>query len=164
MTDGRVASLMIVGTLVLTACGGGSDEGANLEPYVIAVAAHFAETGNASDEQSRCAAEQVIDAIDEDVITEFDTPEDFVSATDKNLAALDLDDETLDTIAEGYVSCLGGMQFVLDALTDSGASDEQVECVRGSITEDEMVADFRADVAGETDEALETQLDACFES
>ena len=48
------------------------------KPYFTAhhhsIAAHFAETGNVSDEQSRCAAEQAIDAIEEDVITEFDTP------------------------------------------------------------------------------------------
>jgi hypothetical protein len=147
----------------LTACG---DDGADLGPYVDAVAADLAKPPDddsppLSDEQARCAAEHTIGAIDEDIITGFDTPQDLVAATEENLASLDLNDETLDTIADDFVSCLGGIQFFLDALTEFGVTEEQVNCVRDSFTEDEFAASIRADLAGETNEELDERLGAC---
>jgi predicted small lipoprotein YifL len=156
-----LVALLVVTTLA--ACG---DDGPDLEPYVDAVAADLAKAPEDdsppfSEEQARCAAEHAIDAIDEDVITGFDTPEDLVAATEENLASLDLDDATLDTIADDIVACVGGVEFFVDFLTEAGVSDEQVDCVRDSITEDELVGSVRADLAGETNEVFDTEIGAC---
>jgi hypothetical protein len=147
----------------LTACG---DDGADLGPYVDAVAADLAKPPDddsppLSEEQARCAAEHAVDAIDEDIITGFDTPEDLVAATEENLASLDLDDATLDKIADDFVACFGGVQFLLDFLTEFGVSDAQVDCVRDSITDDEVVGSVRADIAGETNEEFDNEIGAC---
>ncbi len=161
----RSVSLLIALLLAvpLTACG---DDGTDLGPYVDAVAADLAKTPEddsppLSEEQARCAAEHAIDAIDEDTITGFDTPEDLVAATEENLASLDLDDATLDTIAADFVACFGGVQFLIDFLTEFGVSDDQVDCVRDTITDDEVVGSVRADLAGETNEEFDTQIGAC---
>lgn len=148
----------------LTACGGG--DGKDLGPYVDAVAAEFADPSDEdslalSKEQARCAAQHSIDAIGEDKVAEFDTPEDLVDATKEDLVALDLDDDTLDTIADDLVDCFGGVDFLLDFLKDAGATDEQVECVRGAVTDAELVSSVRADLAGETDEKFDNELGAC---
>lgn len=147
----------------LTACG--NDE-ADLGPYVDAAAANFAETPDddsvpLSDVQARCAAEHAVDAIDEDIITGFGTPEEFAAATKENLAPLNLDDSTLDTIADDFAACFGGLQFLLDFLTEFGVSDEQVDCVRENISEDDVVGSIRADIAGETNEEFDTEIGAC---
>ncbi len=147
----------------IAACG---DDGADLGPYVDAFAADLAGPADddgppLSEEQARCAAEHAVDAIDEDIITGFDTPEDLVAATEENLAALDLDDQTLDTIADDFVACVGGVQFLVDFLTEVGVSDEQVDCVRDSITDDELAGSVRADIAGETNEEFENEIGAC---
>jgi len=161
----RSASVLVVLLVAvpLTACG---DDGADLGPYVDAVAADLAKPSDdggpsLSDEQARCAAEHAVDEIGEDIITGFDTPEDLVAATEENLAALDLDDETLDTIADDFVACVGGVQFLVDFLTEFDVSDEQVDCVRDSITDDELAGSVRADLAGETNEEFDTEIGAC---
>ena len=154
-------ALLIVASLA--ACG---DDAADLGPYVDAVAAEFAkppedDSPPLNEAQARCAAEHAIDAIDEDIITGFGTPEALVAATKENLASLDLDDATLDTIAADFVACLGGVQFLLDFHSEAGVSDEQVNCVRDSITDDEVVGSVRADLAGETNEQFDTEMGAC---
>jgi hypothetical protein len=161
---------VLIGVLVavpLAGCGDDGNDGADLEPYIAALAADFAEPDDEnppiSEEQARCAAENAIGAVDEDVVTGVGTPEEFVAATEENLVALDLDDETLDTIAEEIVSCFGGTEFFVDLFASTGASDEQLDCLRESITEDEFVASLRADLAGETDDEFGTQIETCFE-
>lgn len=163
----RTRSVSVVIALLvatpLAACG---DDGADLGPYVDAVAADLAKASDddsppLSEEQARCAAKHAIDAIDEDIITAFDTPEDLVAATEENFASLDLDDATLDTIADGFGACVGGVQFFLDFLTEAGVSDEQVDCVRDSITDDEVVGSVRAVLAGETNEEFDAEIGAC---
>ena len=163
----RIRSVSVIMALLvaapLTAC---SNDGADLGPYIDAVAANLAKPPKddgppLSEEQARCAAESVIDAIDEDIITGFGTPEALVAASEDNLASLNLDDATLDVIASDFVACVGGVQFMLDFLTEVGVSDEQVSCVRDSITDDEMVRQVRADLAGGTLEEFDNEMGAC---
>lgn len=156
--------LAVVAVATIAACGG--DDEADLGPYIDALAADFAKSEEdeppVSEEQARCAAESSINAIDEDVITAYETPEALIEATEENLTALDLDDETLDEVAEGIVDCLGGVDFMLDALAGFGLTEEQVSCVGDAIDESDFVASIRADLAGEEeDAAFGEKIDAC---
>jgi hypothetical protein len=156
--------LTVVAVATLAACGGDDDK-ADLGPYIDALAADFAKTDDneppVSEEQARCVAESSVKAIDEDVITAYETPEALVEATEEDLTALDLDDETLDEVAEGIVECLGGIDFMLDALAGFGLTDEQVSCVGDTIDEADFVASIRADLAAEEDAAFGEKIEAC---
>lgn len=163
-----VISLVVVLVATFAACGSDSSSNSDLDPYIDALAADFAkaddESPPVSDEQARCAAEKSIEAIDEDVITAYDTPQALIDATKDNLSALDLDDGTLDTIAEEIVGCFGGVDFMLDALAEAGLTQAQVDCIRGSLTEADFVASVRADIAGETaPPEFEQKISACAE-
>jgi hypothetical protein len=163
---GKRACAVAVLLCAVTAAGCGNDDGPDLDPYIDAVAADIAKPDEGSPaipkDKARCAAEKAIAAIDEDVITEFDTPEDLVAATTDDLTALDLDDATLDTIAEDFVGCLGGLDFYLDALADFGVPKEGIACVEDAVTDKDFIASVRADIAGETDEAFDEATGACF--
>jgi hypothetical protein len=158
-----LAIIVVLAAGPLTACG--DDDDVDLGPYIDAVAADFAEPDADSppvnNEQAQCAAEHAVEEVGEDKIAEYDTPEDLVAATKENLVALDLDAETLDTIAEEIVDCLGGMEYLLDALAGFGLTEDQIACVAGAISEDEFVASVRADIGGGVDEEFEGKIGAC---
>lgn len=127
----RIMAGALAGVLVLAACG--EDEKAS-EEYLDALSASFLATDDGpplatDEEQARCAAEEVTDALGQSRLEEVGLTIEVLTSPTLTKTGLDLDDDEALEIADAIIVCTDfGAVFAREFATGLGAAAPNAEC------------------------------------
>lgn len=144
---------------------------AGFDDYAAALAAQIIATDGVevgiTDTQADCIAEEMLNTIGEERVTAIGSPDEFVAATQQNLAVLDLEPGELRTIAQGYLTCSpeSAVGFREIFTESAGATGTQATCINDLLTE-ELIVEILTETFGGGDGSVvlgeyEAQFAAC---
>jgi hypothetical protein len=157
-------------TLALGACGdddGGSSASSEEQPYVDAAAASLAaeEDTPFTEEESECVATLMVQTIGVDRLEEAGIePADFQdSDLDLSEAGIEYSAEDQEAIANGLGDCVDVVDLFAESMAADGeVADEDIECMRDNVDEEQITALLASSFGGE-EEMDEDSMSFIFE-
>lgn len=153
-----VAVVVVVGAVLLAQ--GGDERSDEEQAYVDALAewseAQQAERLGFDEEESRCFAEAIVDAVGVGALQEAATPEEIrASPEDDPLDAVEVDRSQAEAIYDDTDGCIEYREVFLNAARRQGElSDAQLECLDEALTDD-LVRNYLVATFDEEEEALQ---------